>query len=1583
MKNLLKKIVIIWVVICILLSTICSNFVLAVQEGYINSERAGNYVANFAINFYENWSSLTPVESSKFDVKFTNYGSGNFAVPLNEGDYSTSSPFGWRDLGGKRELHSGTDYSAASGTAVYSSSNGKVVQVDNSCTHNYGKEPWQFCGCGGGYGRNIKIDTGNGIGIVYAHLTDILVKEGETVKQGQKIATVGSTGDSTGAHLHFEFLTNNIEGIQEGQYRDRGTPGLIGFRYSVAPELYLGKKVASGSMGVLAAGQKIYDDILLGNTKIAYVAKGGRDAEQIVNNKSYSESEGMDCSTFVSAAIWLSGYNDFKSTTNTYGLEDGCLDGSFVKKYGWKIYKTDRSSQVYQLDENGKEHLISNVKAEDFMQPGDIIVVNYPDRGNGHTNIVKTVQKDKSNKYVALDCGSSDNWQNVGAYNSNGGGLQFDIWSNHNNWDTYYHGTDRAFLIRTGSNIASDLSNSKVKIRGEIKTEYDDEIDPTADIDPETKDNYKFNNLSWIAFAYRQSIYKKDVNKILDGNLKINTENFNTKLEIEKVKDSASESDIINIPQLISEGKILPGDILYAENGNGSGEYLLYVGGAKVIYATGDEKVGPSGALKYEYIQYYLRRIKNRLLQGHEEDQSYIIPKYGITQVYRIKQNIAEGIKENDTNLIFNGKGYYNISDYEGIASEVSLNETQLHLFRWIFSAIVKLLEFLVNLIFYMVRMQIIGLTNLVENLIQHVVLGLSGDNSSSSTWEGIFGTSGTSASGDRITVESIFFNQIPILDANFFNFETAGGHSLTIEKEQVTETGETTTVFVPDDHNVVYLLRRNLRTMYMVVRNLSMALLLFVLVVLGIKLAITASAEKKAEYKKLLFSWIVAMAIVIFIHLFMYTIFAINDTFVEMCKDWGQTASNTEINDLIKQSQSQEEMNLYDAIRIKAYAFSWKEGIPATILYVFLVYLMIRFLFIYLKRYLTIYILALSASFMGVKYAIDRMLGKKTTSLNKWFKDFAFNVLLQTVHAFIYILFMSAALSVSQKSIGGALIAFMILNFMLKADSIIIKIFGLDKAGSLADVNQPESWKSVLHKFMPMYTITRGAINLGRGALFGDRGLISRARYWTTGKDTIADAKKVLEQKKYNKIGEWARLIDRTPIRHLLRYNQYKKRLGNNLSLDTNKRYYADIKQAKQMKRQNFTRKVTAFKDFTLGTAGRVAGLAVAIADPTLGLTMYAGAKRTLKKYRTPTKKQYRMDVYGGTYIKAKHEKDKAKFEYDRALNKYTNNQFAYEEEYNRLLDEYQLTAEGSTQRNEVKERIRILRANRKKEKAKEIHELQEADENLTEANVNYGNAKHEKNARSLPGKIKNKFVQGIGNVSGVTALEDMAKNDTRKAFDNWDANSKQQSKLKDMAKVADLEKEFRTKVKELKQKYTEVAGITEAEAKRMFENDMSNIAKEGRKQNISSGQILRAVNEYLYENNKNKVAESDIDGVLDKLQEVFNQAHKNITITPEIKDEVRKAVEKKMIADNKGLGFDVKDSTTAIREAFGKDGVLSTNFNISVNNTDPRYSEIEQLHKDILQKLKDINTYDQIGKVKYKDSLITMKKIIKDARK
>ncbi len=110
-----------------------------------------------------------------------------------------SSIFGWRThpITGSQRLHSGTDLAAPLGTPVLAAYAGKVAIAD-------------FLG---GYGLAVAIDHNKGTQeTVYAHLSEIFVKPGEWVKQGMVIGRVGSTGLSTGPHLHFEFRQLTPEG---------------------------------------------------------------------------------------------------------------------------------------------------------------------------------------------------------------------------------------------------------------------------------------------------------------------------------------------------------------------------------------------------------------------------------------------------------------------------------------------------------------------------------------------------------------------------------------------------------------------------------------------------------------------------------------------------------------------------------------------------------------------------------------------------------------------------------------------------------------------------------------------------------------------------------------------------------------------------------------------------------------------------------------------------------------------------------------------------------------------------------------------------------------------------------------------------------------------------------------------------------------------------------------------------------------------------------------------------------------------------------------------------------------------------
>jgi murein DD-endopeptidase MepM/ murein hydrolase activator NlpD len=105
-----------------------------------------------------------------------------------------SSLFGYRihPITGRRRFHDGLDIAAVTGKNVYAYTDGRVVET----------------GWNGGYGNCILIDHGNGLKTRYAHLSKIFVRIGQRVGTGERIGAVGSSGNSTGPHLHFEVIKN-------------------------------------------------------------------------------------------------------------------------------------------------------------------------------------------------------------------------------------------------------------------------------------------------------------------------------------------------------------------------------------------------------------------------------------------------------------------------------------------------------------------------------------------------------------------------------------------------------------------------------------------------------------------------------------------------------------------------------------------------------------------------------------------------------------------------------------------------------------------------------------------------------------------------------------------------------------------------------------------------------------------------------------------------------------------------------------------------------------------------------------------------------------------------------------------------------------------------------------------------------------------------------------------------------------------------------------------------------------------------------------------------------------------------------
>ena len=151
-------------------------------------EQSAQIVLEQETLYKEEASSISQIEEDADYIK-QNY---SFIRPIEGG--TISSRFGSRNPTTPTvpKYHTGIDIAANTGTDIVAAMEGKVTQVSSV----------------GDYGNHLRIKQGE-ITTLYAHCSKIYVKEGDTIKQGQKIAEVGATGNVTGAHLHFEIRRNN------------------------------------------------------------------------------------------------------------------------------------------------------------------------------------------------------------------------------------------------------------------------------------------------------------------------------------------------------------------------------------------------------------------------------------------------------------------------------------------------------------------------------------------------------------------------------------------------------------------------------------------------------------------------------------------------------------------------------------------------------------------------------------------------------------------------------------------------------------------------------------------------------------------------------------------------------------------------------------------------------------------------------------------------------------------------------------------------------------------------------------------------------------------------------------------------------------------------------------------------------------------------------------------------------------------------------------------------------------------------------------------------------------------------------
>lgn len=381
---------------------------------------------------------------------------------------------------------------------------------------------------------------------------------------------------------------------------------------------------------------------------------------------------------------------------------------------------------------------------------------------------------------------------------------------------------------------------------------------------------------------------------------------------------------------------------------------------------------------------------------------------------------------------------------YQGLAQGSFSGSKSTNLLAWLFNLISQLVDYVLGFMTMIIKVVIIGWANIFVNIITESLDALTGEaveepvedeNKNTNTNEtaqtnvvtsetaeepqsildsdNLYTPSSTELQpegDDKLTIDKIIFNQIPLLDVNMFS-DTAGGYKL-------------------KEDSSLQIIRDSVATWYYAIRNITIAIMLVVLIYIGIKIAISSIASEKAEYKRMLVSWLVGFLIIFVIHFFLIFVLNLNSTILGWIMD-------------AQESMGYED-SIYETVRTKAYEIKLSAGMTGTILYIVLIVLMLKFLYIYLKRLLGVCILIIMAPMMGASYAISKVRTGKAKAFSRWMKDYTLLVLIQSVHALIYTCFVTVVLKLTNESMAGIMIALIVMNFMFKATNIFTGIFSM-----------------------------------------------------------------------------------------------------------------------------------------------------------------------------------------------------------------------------------------------------------------------------------------------------------------------------------------------------------------------------------------------------------------------------------------------------------------------------------------------------------------------------------------------------------
>ena len=601
---------------------------------------------------------------------------------------------------------------------------------------------------------------------------------------------------------------------------------------------------------------------------------------------------------------------------------------------------------------------------------------------------------------------------------------------------------------------------------------------------------------------------------------------------------------------------------------------------------------------------------------------------------------------------------------FEGIPKKWSYTPAKNPL-KWIFKLLSDFLDYLLGLIFGIVKSIVIGFIANIEKIIDDILIKVEGKDT-----DGIDYTSDT-VEGDYIhyTIEDLIFDRVPALDVNLLS-DKAGG-------EDVVE------------NSALDIIRKTVAGWYVSIRNLAIILMLVMLIYTGIRMAITTIAADKANYQKQLYTWLKCFVLIFVIHYIILLVLNLNQIFCTMF-----------------QSDATKENVMYNTIKTRAYDVRLSVSFPGTVMYIALFIYWLKFLVMYLKRFVKNLILIILAPIVIVRYAIDNADSKGKSAFNNWLSNFVLNVFIQAVHALCYSVIMGVAIDLAINSISGFIIALVFMSYLLKFDDVVFQIFQFNGASGdrmMRPMKKPlnREFQDIKGKVFVYANFGKNLVGFGadgvRTIAGGTNGIVSgirnadERRYQERGSSighNVSDFNdRVGKAVRGTKLGKWAtnqaevfRDVEAEVRPEQAAYHRLKRETKK-LEKEHKKYHYGSgqieankkaIKKYKKQRKKIYKARGKTISKFAGSIAATTLVLPAMAVDPeTFGVVMLAGAKTPLgfRKMVKDAKKQENKFAKGNDKVaNAVNKANENSAELDSMISEARKLQYETQEAYKKI---------------------------------------------------------------------------------------------------------------------------------------------------------------------------------------------------------------------------------------------------------------------------------------------------------------------------